>query len=465
MDVPRPVSFVEMTDPQAFDDPGPLPPAQPSRLRRGLQVAVVLLLVASMVFLAWVSGRGEVVVVPIATPSANPAVAGASRLAIVDAAGHLVTTDPAGKSRIAYGPPGVAYAFPAWSPDGSRLAALAKDADGSAIHVFGIAADGAAALAPAIVFASPDREPFYLYWSPDSDRVSFLTTEPGELALRIAPADAAAPATIVRTGAPMYWAWSSGSGLLVHSGGQGTGAFLGDIADDGTAVRPAADPPGAFRAPAVSPDGRHRAFVAPASDGPGRVVVVATDGSDRHEAPVFGDAAFGFGRSGDLAFIGAERADQAATLPVGPLRLLETTSGRVRVLLPGTVVGFFWAPDGRTIAALQLAAPGDDKVADAGGGIGPFAATSGFALSLTFVDVASGGVRSRQAVRVADLFVNQVLPYFDQYALSHGIWSSDSATIALPLVDDTDTTGVVVLHADGSAAQRVSDGVAAFWSR
>ena len=67
-------------------------------------------------------------------------------------------------------------------------------------------------------------------------------------------------------------------------------------------------------------------------------------------------------------------------------------------------------------------------------------------------------------IRLGDLFANQVLPYFDQYALSHRVWSADSATIALPLVADDDTTGIVVLHADGSNAQRVSDGVAAFWS-
>ena len=57
-----------MVDPPDFDDPGPLPVREPSRVRRVVSVAIVLLLVASMVFLAWVSGRGEVTVKPRGRP-------------------------------------------------------------------------------------------------------------------------------------------------------------------------------------------------------------------------------------------------------------------------------------------------------------------------------------------------------------------------------------------------------------
>jgi len=61
-----------MDDPFDADDLGSLPPAPPSRLRRAFSVAIVVLLVASMVFLAWVSGRGEIVVMPGATPTPVP---------------------------------------------------------------------------------------------------------------------------------------------------------------------------------------------------------------------------------------------------------------------------------------------------------------------------------------------------------------------------------------------------------
>ena len=51
-------------------------------------------------------------------------------------------------------------------------------------------------------------------------------------------------------------------------------------------------------------------------------------------------------------------------LPVGPLRLMDATSGDVRTLLDGRVIAFFWAPDGKTVAALSAPEPGDDNVAE-----------------------------------------------------------------------------------------------------
>lgn len=189
------------------------------------------------------------------------------------------------------------------------------------------------------------------------------------------------------------------------------------------------------------------------------------DGAGRHEVAVFGTAALGFGPvSDELAYIAPAGAGGDTALPVGPLRLVDAASGAVRSLLAGSVVGFFWAPDGRTIAALQLEAPGDDNVATAGSDPIPAAVSPGVTLRLVFVSVESGAIRSRRAVRVADTFATQVLPYFDQYALSHRIWAPDSAAIVLPLVDDAGASGLVVIRADGSDTRRIRDGVAGFWS-
>lgn len=62
----------EMIDPEQFDDPGPPVPVPPSRLRRALRIAVLLLLIVSMTFLAWVSGRGELRVTPEVRPTVVP---------------------------------------------------------------------------------------------------------------------------------------------------------------------------------------------------------------------------------------------------------------------------------------------------------------------------------------------------------------------------------------------------------
>ena len=61
-----------MIDPEPFDDPWTPVPAPQSRLRRTLRIAVVLLLIVTMTFLAWVSGRGELRVTPEVRPTVVP---------------------------------------------------------------------------------------------------------------------------------------------------------------------------------------------------------------------------------------------------------------------------------------------------------------------------------------------------------------------------------------------------------
>ena len=321
---------------------------------------------------------------------------------------------------------------------------------------------------PTIVYSSGDQPPFYVYWSPDGRGLSFLTTEIDGLALRLAPADASAPAAVVRTGAPMYWSWADPSRLLVHSG-DGLGGFFGEVRPDGVATEPSAILAGSFRVPAVSSDGRFRAFATPGEATPQRIVLETRDRATSHALDVFGPAAVAFGQDSDeLAFVAAAEPGAELALPVGPLRLMDATSGDVRTLLDGRVIAFFWAPDGKTVAALSAPQPGDDNVAGLGRATlvssgSEQAAATGVKVRLSFVTVATGAIRSHSTFALSDVFVDQVLPYFDQYALSHRIWSPDSASIALPVVADG-TEQVVVVQADGSGARRVADGVEGFWS-
>ena len=57
-----------MAGPDDFEDPGPEEPLRPHRGRWLLQVVIVVVLVISMVFLAFVSGRGVVTVRPVTVP-------------------------------------------------------------------------------------------------------------------------------------------------------------------------------------------------------------------------------------------------------------------------------------------------------------------------------------------------------------------------------------------------------------
>lgn len=474
-----------MDGPETFDDPGPLVPQPPGRARRAAVVGIIVLLIVSMVFLAFVSGRGLVTPPPgpdqptptlhVAAATSSPSASPAGRLAVVDAAGRLVVADDSGRRSAPLGGAGIVYSFPAWSPDGNRIAVTGDDNGTGVIHVFTVGRDGAADGGAAAVYDSSDNPPFYLYWSPDGTRLGFLTTErDGAIALRVAPADASAPAAIVRRGAPMYWAWTAPDGLLVHSGADSADAFVGEVRLDGVAVEPTVRGSGAFRAPAMSADRAFVGYAASAAGADPEVVVEARDGTGEKDVAVHGAAAIDFApRAPDLAFIAPDAAGRDAALPVGPLRVLSASTGDVRVVLPGPVVAFLWSPDGRTIAALQIGQPTDDKVATIRAGTGASvrlagtrlaAAAPGVALRLVFVDAASGATRGARAVQVGEVFAAQVLPYFDQYALSHRFWSPDSRSIALPLTDDDGSTRIAIIPSDGGDTTAAGDGVAAAWS-
>lgn len=449
------------------------PTPRPQGSRRRLQLAVALTLAAAVAILVGLQVSG---LVRIGGGQAGPAAQLPARLAIVDAAGGLTTMDDHGSSVVRHPVDGVEFKFPVWSPDGSRVAAIGSGTEGDGVYVFQARReDGtvpATPIDPTIIYRSPDAPPFYLYWAPDGHRVTFLTQEPTDLALRVAPADGSGPDFVVRKGAPLYWDWVDPALALVNVGGGGSELFFGEIGLDGDAREPTATA-STFRSPAMTRDGSHRAYMVDAGSGARSIVIEARDGTGRHEVPSPGLAAFTFAPAGgSLAFIAPSEVNtQPADLPIGPLRIVDVATGDIRTLEEGNLVAFFWSPDGRTIATLRIPAPGENEIASVAGGPPPVAQTpaavapgSGYDVAIAFIDVASGTRRTTQRVRITTLFGLQILPFFDQYALSHRFWSPDSASIVLPLVDEAGVDGIVVLSADGSGERRLGDGEMGFWS-
>ncbi len=285
---------------------------------------------------------------------------------------------------------------------------------------------------------------------------------------------------MVRRGIPLYYDWIATDRLLLHVG-LGADAFLGEVGLDGRAVAPGLSGTGEFRSAIVGKDARLLAFVrgqAPESN----LVIAARDGSVEHQVPVFGPTAAVFDPTGTVvaAIAAVQPMPAALAFPLGPLRLIDGTTGDVRTLLDGTVVGFFWSPDGRTIAALRLQT-GSGSTTAAGPFVaaaavtaadGPSAAASQPAptpianpeLHLLFVRVADGSIRSDRVVQLSRSFVNQFLPYFDQYALSHRVWAPDSSALLLPLGNPAGSDQLVIFPPDGSAEPTRIDGQSGFWS-
>ena len=451
---------------EAFE-PQPEEPGNGGRARRRFQVAMTLIVVASIVVLAAIEGGGFIPRRDAVDTPRPPA----ALLAVVDSAGALTTIDDQGLSVIPYAVPGVTFQFPAWSPDGSHIAVVGASSEGGGIYVFPARGTADPPSDPVVIYQSADRRPFYVYWTPNGKQVTFLTTEPDGLALRIAPADASAAATSVRAGAPMYWDFVDSGRLLVHSGTSGPDGFLAEVELSGAPIAETDRSPGIFRAPAISSTGEYRAYVA-ADDAFGQVVLETRGGDGTSRVTVFGPAAFSFSPDiGDLAFVAPDHPPSGdVPLPIGPLRLVAPGNSNPSTLFPGSVVAFFWSPTGKQIAVLRLENLDNVTQANRGDGVA-LARTNiaapdiavGLPLRLAFVDVASGSISSERVVRLSDLFINQVLPFFDQYVLSHRFWSPDGAAIALPIVNQDGLTQIFAIPADGSEARAVATGEMAFW--
>jgi hypothetical protein len=371
-----------------------------------------------------------------------------------------------------------AFGLPAWSPDGSRVAAIRNCASTSTIELFDPArANPLTPTTPTVIFESAAARPFYLSWTPDGGSVSFLATEDATLSLRVAPADGSAPldgsgpGSLVRTGSPLYFDWISADRLLAHIGG-GVDAFLGEIDRQGASVTPPIVGPGLFRPFVVSSDGRSIGYVRAGSDGRDAVVVAGRDGAGEVSMPVFGVAALDFGppgaAAGTLASIGApDPVRSPLSVPVGPLRLLEAGTGATTTLLDGAVVSFAWSPDGTTIAAIRVVPATTDTTSAPSAGVsvpvGSAAPAPDAEVRLTFVDVATGRIRSDPVVVPGQRYIEALLPYFDQYSLSHRLWAPDSSSILLPQAKGGGGTTVDVFFPDGGPPIAL-EGEMGFWS-
>ena len=447
---------------------GPPVPGRGRRRRRIFAGLVVLLLAVA-----------GVAAVLVATGRVGPPAHPLPRVAFVGPDGALAIVDGQGGHRVDHASANTTFGFPAWSPDGSRVAVVATTPDTVAIDVFSMGPDGSSASDAAVVYQSATDAPFYLYWTPDSRAVTFLTANGPDLSLQSVPADGSAAARVLRQGQPMYWAWEGPDRMFVHTGSD-TDAFLGAVGMDGTTMSTVAGLPGVFRAPSASADGRYDAYVVAPSPNTEAVVVGTSDGSTSHQIPVFGPAAVGFAPSGpQVAFIAPGAGDRVAPLPLGPVRIADASTGDVRALAVKDVVAFFWSPDGKTIATLGIPstvsppaatvgrAPATARLAavrDGSGAARPSADAAGVDVSLQFVDVASGAATTPAIVSLSSLFVNQVLPYFDQYALSHRVWSPDGTSILLPVVTADGVETLESLPKDGSSARVLAPGSIGFWS-
>ncbi len=219
------------------------------------------------------------------------------RIAYAGADGNIYTIDRDGQQPVAVttdanlapgdGEAGRLYQHPTWAPDGRRLAFVGLTStsifDAQAV-VYTASADGTGRVE---AFRSRDFFPFYLYWSPDSAQVTFLSSDPVGLgvALLVAAADGSRN-QLVGVGQPYYYDWSPDSRVIVtHTGGTAAidpRARMVFHQMDGSGSHAELElRPGSFLAPAWSPDGTQLALGVLNDGGVSELVLTGPDGASK----------------------------------------------------------------------------------------------------------------------------------------------------------------------------------------
>jgi TolB protein len=249
--------------------------------------------------------------------------------------------------------PGTSH-YASWSPNGERLGFVAPNDDGSALGLFEASFDGADTK------AIMENAPLYFVWSPDSKR------------------------------------------LLIHR--QQT--LL--LRDEDGGTRDLRRSSFRYRVPAFSPDGAAIAYVSDIGDGEQLIVRDLADDGELALWDVGTEAAFAWSPADASTLAAARRARTFGANYEGVV-LFDTQTGERRELYGGTVLAFYWSPDG-TKLALATTSAGSGR------------------LGWTVVDVASGDATVLASFSPSrDTLIH--LQFFDQFAPSHLVWSADSRFI------------------------------------
>jgi TolB protein len=439
---------------------------------RGVACFLLVVMLCSVIstplaiFLYWNNSRQErptPTAVPFETTAENGAEGG--RIAYITPRGQLATVAPDGTALQLLTDSNQTFQFPAWAPDNSRLAVIGGGQDGFGVYVI---SDAPGSELQAL-YQNSDETPIYLYWAPDSNQVSFLASHPSGLALHIGDV-LADSSRLLAIGQPFYWDWTpAGDQILIHSGFAGEDSRLAIIDPDGDGTGTNISEPGFFQAPGISPNGRFWAYAQVDGDSNGQLTILdGESGQAQQTVPHLGLTAMGWNPVSDVLAYIAPTVD--APVFYGPLQLLDAATGENRIVANNLVVAFFWSPDGRYIAYFTIANLDDNTIqASLPGKTSLLSKTSSqedepLIMEVWLADTQDGSVRRLRAFEPTDLFVFQFLPFFDQYSRSHRIWSADSQSLVLPIVEE-DVSRIYVLPVDGGEATAVADGVIGFWNQ
>lgn len=398
-----------------------------------------------------------------------------SRIAFITSEGQVATINADGSDIRVLSKSSSRYQFPAWSPNSSVVAAIGSEGSKGVIDLFD---DNGKQNR---VLESSQERPFYMYWSPDAKTISYLANDP-EAGLAMSFVDIESKESRARAfGSPFYWQWTTDSSkLFIHQGLlQGQLGFID--ADGNEQLAENIDGLGLFRSPGISPSGDYIAYASGGSRGT-EVVLKNSPISENSTTPEVsrslsydGFTAMSWSPSEDLlAFILPTQSNMTG---FGTLAMMDAETGLLEDLTEESVIAFFWSPDGKYIMYLtpQRAAGSDfayeryqlDLFRSARNNQqileNYLAQNDELELAVNIVDVSTLETSYLSSIQPTPLFINQFIPFFEQYALSHTVWSADSQAIALPIRAEDGTSNIAVIHVSSGNLEVIAEGTAPFW--
>ena len=371
------------------------------------------------------------------------------------------------------------YNYPTWSPDNQRIAFVGyslQDSTPTEGALYTISPRGEN-LTP--VFKTQENFPFYLYWSPDSKYVGFLSnSDSNNFALSIAQTDRPDSTQVLDKGTPFYWAWSPDSAqVFTHVGGtraENESARLAFLnLQNNASPQPLTDLPGAFQAPQWTPDGKIL-FSTRENNTQNIALADAQTKSTTKLAEYRGRASFALAPDGTrIAYL--VTAGNLRVPNFGPVRVMNADGTNARLVSDENALAFEWSPDSKKIAFLTIEVNDNEQNRNAApllvmnaSGARAFAPQYAQSARIQFAwkiwDSATDKIQIAASFVPTASFLN-VLPYFDQYANSSTFWSPDSQALVYTTREQDDTGSVWIADITGKTlAQKIGDGVLAFWS-
>ena len=150
------------------------------------------------------------------------------------------------------------------------------------------------------------------------------------------------------------------------------------------------------------------------------------------------------------------------------LRLADADTGESRAVTNDPIIAFFWSPNGRQIAYITLPNADDGSIqvindVNSKTILSKPVQQDGFELQLWVADIESGFQRRILTFVPTQMFARQFLPFYDQYSLSHQLWSPSSDAMVLPIMDE-ESGKIAVVNLGTGDLQFIADGEIAFWS-